>query len=193
MVSNDSADILQNIDPRTQASFSLSNRLLRAVWNVVYSLFFRLSPRVCHAWRSFLLTLFGAKVGSHCHIYPTARVWAPWNLELGDYVGIGDDVICYSIAPIHIGSNVTVSQGSYLCTGSHDYEDPRFQLIAHPITIEDQVWVCAQAFIGPGVTLHEGSVIGARSVVIKDIPAWMVCAGNPCRPIKARILRDATE
>jgi len=186
----DTYAIRQGINPRLQTSFSWKNRLGRALWGIVYTLFFRFSPRPLHAWRAFLLKLFGARMGKGCHVYGNVKIWAPWNLTLGDYVWIGEDTICYSIAPITIGNQATVSQGSHLCTGTHDYEDPNFQLYAKPIVIGDHVWVCADAFVGPGVTIHEGAVVGARSVVIKDMPAWMVCAGHPCKPIKPRVVRE---
>jgi putative colanic acid biosynthesis acetyltransferase WcaF len=182
--------ILKNIDPYTQPSFSLKNRLARAIWGIVYTLLFRTSPRSFHAWRSFLLRCFGAKIGKDCHVYPKARIWAPWNLVMDDRAGMADDVNCYSMAVISLGKKVVISQGTYLCTGSHDYEDPSFQLYAKPISIGDNAWLCAESFICPGVTVHEGAVIGARAVVTKDMPAWTVCAGNPCKPVKPRIVRN---
>ncbi len=185
------SDILKGVDPTTRPSFSLRNRLLRVVWGIVYVLLFRTSPRPLHAWRAFLLRLFGAKLGEHVHVYPKVRIWAPWNLVIEDRVGVADDAELYSIAPIHLGSRVVVSQGAFLCTGSHDFEDPNFQLISAPIKVEASAWVCAQAFVGPGVTIGEGAVVGARAVATRDMPAWTVCAGNPCRPLKPRVLRDA--
>lgn len=182
--------ILKNIDPYTQPSFSLKNRVARLIWAIIYTLFFQSSPRPFYEWRSFLLRCFGAKIGKGCHVYPKARIWAPWNLVMADYAGMADDVNCYSMAIVSLGTKVVVSQGTYLCTGTHDYEDPSFQLYAKPISISDNVWLCAESFIHPGVTIGEGSVIGARSVVTKDMPAWTVCAGNPCKPIKPRIVRD---
>ncbi len=183
--------ILQGIDPHTRPSFSLSNRLRRLSWGIVYSLLFRPSPRPCHAWRAFLLRCYGARLGKHCHVYPKATIWAPWNLILEDYAGMADDVICYSMATVTLGKKVVVSQGTHLCTGTHDYQDPSFQLYALPIHVRDGAWICAGSFIGPGVTIGEGAVIGACSVVTKDMPARMVCAGNPCRPLKPRVTREA--
>jgi putative colanic acid biosynthesis acetyltransferase WcaF len=183
--------ILRENDPYTQPSFSLSNRLLRVAWGIVYALLFRTSPRPLHRWRAFLLRCFGAKMGRHCHVYPKAVIWAPWNLALADYVGIADDVQCYSIAAISIGERTVISQGTFLCTGTHNYEDPNFQLMAEPITIGAQVWLCAESFVHPGVTIADGTVVGARSVVTRDLPAWMVCTGNPCRPVKPRILQQS--
>ena len=109
---------------------------------------------------------------------------------MDDYAGMADDVNCYSMATVTLGKKVVISQGAHLCTGTHDYESPHFQLYALPIHIGDSAWVCAESFIGPGVNVGEGAVIGARSVVTKAMPAWMVCAGNPCRPLKNRKIRD---
>ncbi|CAN8139488.1 putative colanic acid biosynthesis acetyltransferase WcaF [uncultured Thiomicrorhabdus sp.] len=181
--------IKQGINPYEQASFSLKNRLGRLAWGIVYSLFFRPTPRPFHSYRAFILRLFGAKLGKHCHVYPTAKIWAPWNLEMDDHAGLANDVICYNMANIKIGEKAVISQGTHLCTGSHDYTDPNFQLYALPIEIGAQAWLCAESFIGPGVKIGEGAVIGARSVVTKDMPEWMVCAGMPAKPIKERILK----
>ena len=159
-------------------------------WKCVYYLAFRFTPRPAHAWRACVLRACGAEVGSGCHVYPTVAIWAPWNLKLGDQVGIGDGANCYNLAPISIGSHSVISQRVHLCAGTHDYNDPGMQLIASPITIEDNVWVAAEAFVGPGLTIRMGAVIGARAVVTKDMPAWTVSAGNPARPIKARRLRS---
>ena len=183
------SEILQGTDPYTKPSFSLSNRLRRLLWGVVHTLLFRPSPRPMHAWRAMLLRLFGARLGAHVHVYPSVRVWAPWNVACADYVGIADGVELYSMARITIGARTTVSQGSYLCAGTHDYTDPSFQLLAEPITIGSNVWVCAQAFVGPGVAIGDRAVIGARSVVTKSMPEGMVCAGNPCRPLKPRAMK----
>ena len=183
------SSILEGVDGHVQPSFSLQNRLMRLTWGTVYVLLFRASPRPCHAWRAGLLRLFGAKLGKHCHVYPGVKIWAPWNLVLDDYAGIADGVTCYSMATISVGKRVVISQGAHLCAGTHDYEDPTFQLYAKPIHIGDHAWLCAECFIGPGVTIGEGAVIGARSVVTKAMPEWMVCAGNPCKPIKLRKIR----
>ena len=179
-------DILKDVDAHTQPCFSLRNRLARLIWIIVYVALFQLSPVPFHPWRSFLLRCFGAKIGKGCHVYPRAKIWAPWNLEMGNYAGVASGAICLSMAKITLGDKVVISQGANLCTGSHNYEDPKFQLYAKPITIGANAWIATEAFICPGVNIGEGAVIGARSVVTKDMPAWMVCAGNPCRPIKHR-------
>jgi len=175
-----------NVDTHTGPSFSLRNRLGRIVWGLTSFLLFRFSPKPLHAWRSFLLRCFGAKVGHGVHVYPGVKIWAPWNLELEDECGIASGVILYSQGKITIGKRTVVSQGAHLVTGTHDYSDAGFPLITKPIHIGDHAWIATEAFIHPGITIGAGCVIGARSVVNRDMPAWMVCAGHPCKPLKAR-------
>lgn len=175
-----------NTDTHTGASFSLGNRLARVVWNVVQGTLFRWSPRPLHEWRSMLLRAFGAKVGRGVHVYPGAKIWAPWNVEIGDESGVGDGATLYSQAKNTLGRRVVISQGTQLCTGTHDYTQRGFPLVAEPISVGDHAWVAAEAFVHPGVTIGEGAVVGARSVVTKDLPPWMVCSGFPCKPLKER-------
>ncbi len=176
----------QGIDPYHQSCFSLQNRLLRLLWGIVWLFAFRPSPRPFHSWRAFLLRCFGADLGHACHVYPSAKIWAPWNLEMDDESSLGDNVNCYSMGKVSLGARAIVSQGTHLCTGTHDYQSKDFRLYTKPITIGAGAWVCAEAFIHPGVNIGEGCVIGARSVVSKDMPEWMVCSGHPCRPCKPR-------
>jgi len=180
--------ILANNTPFEGACFSLGNRLARVGWQLVWTLLFRPTPPPLHAWRCWLLRRFGAQIAPGCHIYSDAQIWAPWNLVMAPKACLGPRVICYSMAPITLGERVVVSQGVHLCTGTHDYTSPTFPLYAKPITIGADAWICTEAFIGPGVQIGEGAVVGARSVVTRDQPAWMVCAGNPCRPLKKRRL-----
>lgn len=175
-----------NTDTHTGPSFTMRNRLLRLFWLINYTIFFRLSPPPLYAWRSFLLRCFGAKVGPGAHVYPGVKIWAPWNLEVGEEAGIANGVILYSQGKITIGKRAVISQGSHLCAGTHDFNDPGLPLITKPITIGDHAWVTAEVFIHPGVAIGEGCVIGARSVVTKDMPEWTICAGFPCKPIKER-------
>lgn len=179
--------ILAGNDPTTQPSFSLGSRIARALWGLAWVMLFRPSPRPLHRWRAGLLRLFGARIGRGVHVYPAARVWAPWQLEIGDEAGVADGVTLYNMAPMRIGRRCVVSQGAHLCGGSHDIDSANFQLIAAPIVIEPYVWVCAEAFIGPGVTVAEGCVIGARAVLMKSaVEPWMVWVGNPAAPKRRR-------
>jgi len=183
--------ILEGTDPATQPSFSLANRVARSVWGVVWLLLFRPSPRPFHAWRRLLLRAFGATLGEHVHVYPGVSVWAPWQLVVGDRVGIGDGAKIYNMAPIRIGSGCVISQGAHLCAGSHDMDSPNFQLIARPITLEADVWICAEAFVGLGVHIARGCVIGARSVITRNVEEpWSVMAGNPARFRRYRLRRS---
>jgi putative colanic acid biosynthesis acetyltransferase WcaF len=179
---------VHNQDTHTGPSFSLKNRIARLIWGVVAAIFFRFSPKPLHAWRAFLLRAFGAKIGRGVHVYPYVKIWAPWNLELGDECGVGNGAILYSQGKIVLGKRVVISQGAQLCTGTHDYNDPGFPLVTKSIVVGDQAWIATDAFVHPGVVIGEGCVIGARSVVTKDMPAWMVCAGHPCKPLKEREL-----
>ena len=171
---------------------SLRSQLLRALWNAVWLFFFRPSPRRFHAWRRFLLRLFGAKVGKGSCVYPSCKIWAPWNLELDEFVCMSVNVDCYCVEKVKIGSHATVSQYSYLCTAGHDIASPSMALITAPITIGSQAWVCAGVFVGMGVNIGDGAVVAARGVVVKDVEPWTVVGGNPAKFIKKRQVATAT-
>lgn len=177
---------MHNQDTYTGASFSMQNRIARLVWNTVYTLFFKYSPRPLHGWRSQLLRLFGAKIGKGVHIYPKVKIWAPWNLEVHDEVGVADGVDLYSQGKIILEYRCIISQRSYICTGTHDFNSKGHPLYTEPITISKYAWVAAEAFIGPGVTIGEGAVVGARAAVFKNVAAWTVVGGNPAKFIKTR-------
>jgi putative colanic acid biosynthesis acetyltransferase WcaF len=178
-------------DGKIVASFSFSNRVARTLWGIARLLLFRSVPRPLFAWRNLVLRAFGAKIGRHCRIGPGTVIWAPWNLVCEDGVAIGSGAMIYNQTRITIGREAVVSQGAHLCAGTHDYTDPAFPLLAKPITIGAKAWIAAEAFGHPGVTIGEGAVIGARSVVTKDMPPWMVCAGHPCLPIKPRVMKES--
>ena len=167
---------------------SLKNKLGRVIWAMVWGTVFRWSPRVFFGWRRFLLRCFGARIGKNARISPSVRVWAPWNLVVGDEVAIAHDVDCYCVDRLTIGDHATVSQYSFLCTASHDISDPHMGLITAPIQIGSQSWVCAGVFVSPGVTIGEGAVVGAMSVVTRDVEPWTVVAGNPAKYRRTRTL-----
>lgn len=171
--------------------FSIKNKIARIVWGAVYLLFFKTSPKLLfNKYRLFLLRLFGAHIGNGSIVYPSAKIWAPWNLTVGEYSCIGPDADIYSMDKIVIGDNVTISQNSFLCTGSHDVGSKSMRLITKPIYIEDGVWVSSHAKILPGVTLKEGCVIGMASVVTKNTSSWTVYGGNPSVVIKKRVIEN---
>ncbi len=169
--------------------FSLGNRAARACWNVVWLLLYRPSPTFCFVWRRVLLRLFGAVVAGSAHPYPRCRIWAPWNLTMEEHSSLANDVDCYSVAPIKLGAHATVSQYAFLCTATHDIADPDFSLIAKPIEIGEDAWVAARAFVGPGVRLGAGAVVGATASVYHDVLEWTVVGGNPARVIKPRVVK----
>jgi len=144
-----------------------------------------------HGWRRFSLRLFGAKLGKKVYLYPTCKITMPWKLQMGDHSCLGDGVICYNdgvicynIGGVKIGANSTVSQYSHLCTSSHDYSYPNMPQTFAKVIIEDRVWICADVFVGPGVTIKQGTVVGARANVFKDVEPCTVVGGNPAKFIK---------
>lgn len=169
-----------------KSELSLRNKLLRFLWAIVWATAYVVSPRPFHKWRVFLLRSFGANIDSGVRIDGTARVFYPPNLTLCKNVVIGPSVHLYCVAPIEIGPNSMVSQRSYLCTGSHDYTKPHLPLVAAPIRLGSGVWVCAQAFIGPGVSIGDNAIVAAAAVVVKAVGAREIVGGNPAKLIKLR-------
>ncbi|HXK59545.1 MAG TPA: putative colanic acid biosynthesis acetyltransferase [Acidobacteriota bacterium] len=164
----------------------LKSKLMRGLWRVVWCLLYRPSPTLFHAWRRFLLRLFHARIGKGAHPYPSARVWAPWNLVMEENSCLAFGVDCYCVAPIRIGAHATVSQYAHLCAASRDVDRLDMPVIAAPITVAAGAWVAAGAFIGPGVTIGEGAVVGARSTVLHDVEPWTIVVGNPARFLRFR-------
>ena len=176
---------------RYENQLSTKSKFGRFLWAICYWILFRVTPRWClHGWRIFLLRIFGAKIGEGSRIDPSCRIWAPWNLSIGSYTALAEGVDCYCVDRIEIGSKVAISQRSFLCTASHDINSLRRPLIHAPIRIEDHAWVCAQTFIGPGLSLGMGAVVAAGSVVVKDVGDWEVVGGNPATQIKTRTVQE---
>jgi len=171
---------------KVRTPFSMTNRIARLLWWVVGALLFRPSPRNFGAWRRFLLRCFGADLGRNVQVYSGAKIWAPWNLQMSDFSCMDDDVDCYNADRVCLGKNVIISRGVSLCTATHDYQVPEFPVITKPITIHDNVWVAARAFVFPGITIEEGAVVGACAVVNKYVPKDAIVAGNPAKIIAFR-------
>lgn len=178
-------------NPEQASPHSLSNRIMRVLWGVAYVVLFRCSPKPLHFWRNWVLRAFGAKLHPSARVYPRARIWAPWRLEMGATACIADDVDVYNVGGVTIGANSTVSQYSYLCGATHDFELKAHPLVPKPIVIGHSVWVAADVFVAPGVTIADGTVVGARSSVFSNLPAWVVAMGSPAKAIKPRVIRDA--
>jgi putative colanic acid biosynthesis acetyltransferase WcaF len=178
-----SADMEVN---RRARKYAPREQVLRILW-VLARPAFRFSPRPFFAWRRLLLRLFGARVGAAVNVYGSAVITMPWNLDIGDSSAIGEGALIYNLGRVSIGSRVTVSQRAHLCAGTHDHTRRDMQLLKPPISVENDAWICADAFVGPGVTVGAGAVVGARAVAVKDVPAWTVVVGNPARSVGPRL------
>jgi putative colanic acid biosynthesis acetyltransferase WcaF len=170
-------------------TFPVRLLVIRTLWNLTWLALAAWTPPPMFAWRRLLLRLFGARIAPTALVYGSTRIWFPENVELGNYVQIGPRATLYSMAKIVVEDYAFVSQGAHLCCGSHDIESPYFQTIAKPIRVKRRAWVAAEAFVGPGVTIGEGSVLGARGVAFRDLDAFGVYAGNPAKFIKPRRVR----
>lgn len=173
-----------DIEPRSP--FSLKNKLGRYLWGWVWLVLFRPSPGFAYAWRRVLLRMFGAKIAGGAVVHRTAKIWAPWHLEMDAQSCIGEHVDCYCGERIRLGVRAVVSQYSLLCAASHDYESDGMPGFQKPIEIGAYAWIAADSYVGPGVRVGEGAVIGARSSVYKDVPPWTVVGGNPAKILKQR-------
>nr|WP_208404273.1 putative colanic acid biosynthesis acetyltransferase [Sphingomonas insulae] len=167
-------------------SFSLANRLMRVLWGISWLCLARWTPPPLHSWRALILRLFGARIGKGTRIYSSVNIWLPANLDIGSGSVLGPRVRCYNQGRITIGDHVTVSQDASLCASSHDVSDCHFQLQIRPIVIENHAWIAAESFVGPGVRVDEGAVLGARGVAMRDLAAWTINSGNPAEFLRGR-------
>ena len=180
-------DLSKHVVPK---NFRGKNIFIVQLWWIVQSSLFAWSPQFMYGWRRFLLRTFGAKIGKNVIVRPSVHITYPWKVEIGDNSWIGDDTVLYSLGNIKIGRNVSIAHRDYFCTGFHDIHKISFDIGQKPIIIEDEVWIPNDVFIGPGVRIGRGTVVGARSTVFKDLPEGMVCYGNPARPVKRRIINE---
>lgn len=155
-------------------------------WRLIGQPVFRLIPLPLFSLRVWILRLFGARIGKNNRIYPTVKIWIPRNLTLESCIGIGEDVFLYNKSMISIGEGCVISRSAFLCTASHDYNSDSFPLYSSPICIQSLSWIAASAIIMPGLTVSEGSVIGAGSVLTRNTEPWSVYAGNPAILLKGR-------
>jgi putative colanic acid biosynthesis acetyltransferase WcaF len=179
-----------DLTPRYQSEWRFSEKVKRAIWMIVRATLFRWSFHNWYPVRSAILRFFGAKIGGGVRIRPTASIEIPWHVQIGDGSVVGDHAILYSLGNISIGRHVVISQYAHLCAGSHDYTSRSFPLLRPPISVGDEAWIAADAFVGPGVNVGARAVVGARSSVFEDVPPDQVVGGSPARVIKPRELRD---
>lgn len=173
---------------RAAIKYTRREQALRVLWTLGQWLF-RLSPRPFFGWRRMILRLFGARVGRNVNVYPSARIYMPWNVTIDDWAAIGEDAFIYSLGPVEIGAGATVSYRAHVCAGTHDFGDPLTPLLKPGVRIEAGAWIGTDAFIGPGVSVGQRAIVGARAVVVRDLPAGCIVAGNPARRIGSRAVQ----
>jgi putative colanic acid biosynthesis acetyltransferase WcaF len=170
------------------ASFTLRSRLVRAAFVLCWTVLAAWTPPPLRGWRRLILRAFGARLGKGANVYASARIWHPGFLVMGDYATLGRRVNCYNQALVTLGDYAVVSQDATLCAGTHDYEDPAFQLYTRPIVLGAHCWIAAEAFVGSGVAVGAYAVLGARGVAMRDLEPGTVYAGNPAVTVKRRML-----
>jgi putative colanic acid biosynthesis acetyltransferase WcaF len=180
----------QIVNPEQSSAYdspwSESHRLMRALWEFCWFIFCVWTPKPLNAWRLFWLRVFDAKIDGTPFVHQRARIAVPWNLTMHDRACLGDRANAYSLGPIEIGERATIAQEAYLSTGSHDFDAPNMPLATAKITIGDDAFVGARAFVLPGVTIGPRAIIGACSVVTSDVPENVIAAGNPCKVLRPR-------
>lgn len=175
------------------ASFSLGNRLLRVVWGLTWLVLARFTPPPLHAWRRLVLRAFGADIARGARVHASVSIWLPANLSLGENALIGPGARLYNQGHITIGARTVVSQRAHICASTHDVNDPEFQLQLRPVTIGEQCWVAAEAFVGPGVTMGDRSVLAARGALFSAAEPDTIYTGNPAVRLKQRELRQSAK
>ena len=176
---------------RADSPYSRGEQLARVAWGLLRPLY-RFSPQPLHGWRRCLLRAFGARLAADVYLHPSARVYFPWTLTCEAGAAIGENVLIYNLGPVHIGARSMISLGSTVCAGSHDDANPAMPLLRSTIHIGDDVWVCAEVFVGPDTRIGAGAVLLPRAVVTRDVPEWTRVGGHPAKVIGPRVLDRAS-
>jgi putative colanic acid biosynthesis acetyltransferase WcaF len=174
----------------TQPVFSLANRARRLLWSLACLVLFRFSPPPLFGWRAWILRAFGARIGRNTFIYPSVKIWAPWLLQVDDLATLGPGVEVYNPGGARLEHHAVVSQGAFLCGGTHDFNDPQFPMTWQPVRVGAFAWIAARAVVLPGVIVGAGAVLGAAAVASRPLETWKVYAGNPARVVGERTRRD---
>lgn len=173
------------------APLTKKERVKKTLWEVTRNLVVRWIPRGPTEWLSRgIYRMFGAEIPNTSYVYPSARVYMPWNLKMGPWSVIGGGVHVLNAAPFVMGQNCTVSERAYICCASHNIESNAHEQIRKPVVMKDRSWVAAEAFVGMGVTIGEGAVVGARAAVFKNVEPWTVVGGNPAKYLKMRRINE---
>lgn len=184
----------QNLEGfRLQPNFRGRPAWVVQLWWMVEVTLFRWSPQFMYGWRNFLLRLFGAKIGKGVLIRPSVEITYPWKLTIGDYSWVGDHAALYTLGEIQIGNNTCISQHCYLAAAEHDYTVPTFDMVDRKITIEPEVWLSTRVFVAPGITVGHGAVVGACSVVLRDVPPMTINVGSPARVVRPRVTKPSLQ
>ena len=179
-----------DLEQRRHASpYTRRENVGRVLWSLAAATLFRLSPHNAYAWRAWLLRRFGATLGRNVRLRRSVQITIPWNLTLGENVSVGDDAVLYALGRITVGDRSFLSQMAHLCAGTHDSTRPDYPLLRPPITIGRDCWIAADAFVGPGVTVGDRTVVGARASVFGDLPSDVIAGGNPAKVLKPRAFR----
>lgn len=175
---------------KTKSPWTTKQNIGRVLWATVEKTLFRWSFHNWYGWRNMLLRIFGARVHPTARLRRSVHIEIPWNLTLHDYAGVGDEAILYCLGPVTIGTHATISQYAHICAGTHDFNQPTFPLLRPPVVIGPQAWIAADAFVGPGVTVGEGAILGARGCAFRDLEPWTIHGGNPSKPLRPRMRFD---
>jgi putative colanic acid biosynthesis acetyltransferase WcaF len=159
--------------------WSFTFRIKMLLWELCWAIFCSWTPKPANCWRLFWLRLFGAKIFGRPFVHQRARIQIPWNLTMHDKSCLGDRTNAYSLGRIEIMEHAIVAQEVYLCAGTHSFDLPEKILVTNSIIIESNVFIGARAFILPGITIGENSIIGACSVVTKNVVPNTTIKGNP--------------
>jgi putative colanic acid biosynthesis acetyltransferase WcaF len=171
---------------KTKSPWTTKQNIGRVLWAAVEKTLFRWSFHNWYGWRNWLLRVFGARVHATARLRRSVHIEIPWNLTLDEYAGVGDAAILYCLGPVTVGTHATISQYAHICAGTHDFNQPTFPLLRPPIVIGPHAWIAADAFVGPGVTVGEGAILGARGCAFKDMQPWTIYGGNPAKPLRPR-------
>ncbi len=189
---SDLAVVVHPIGSRTASPWSFRERLRILLWTIVWPALCSWTPKPFNAWRLFWLRVFGCNLEGTPFVHQRARIEMPWHITLRDKSCVGDRANLYALGEIELGRNCVVAQEVYLCTGTHDFDDPNMALITSKIKVGDNAFVGARAFVLPGVQIGEGAIVGACSLVTHSVEPWNVVAGSPARFLKLR-KRNARE
>lgn len=180
----------QQLSKTEKWPYPIMDYIYRIFWIVLQNTLWKIFWHRLHFLRAGLLKIMGAEISWRFQAFGSTNILRPWDISIGDYVSLGPRVHIYNLAKVSIGANTVISQDVYIAGGTHDYTKPNLPLQRKDIIIGSNVWICAGAFIGPGVKIGDGAVIGARSVVIKDVEPWTVVGGNPAKFIKKREIKN---